>query len=402
MVRCEGYSATLDVPASPDPLGYVASAPIELRHHRQRSPGDREDGGQRPRGQRSRPRWSCPGRARPTACRAPTTSSPTRAGHHAQRLPVLPRPRRGRGLRCAGQQRARSLSTTGSGNTSSSPTKRQRRSLGQLHQPDGPEPGAPHVRDADGARPHCVRRLQPSRARTARHSARSTRCSTIGIATTRNASPASPWSGRRCSASTAASRSPSSSPSAPTARCCRRSTSTAAARSSCRAPAWPAMAARSYNGRFPERQPVAVPGRAASCRSTPATTCSRSQAGLSRGQQSQAFHRPQHAGESTDQVRPNTSTSAADRRLVRRRPRRSTRATCRRSGAGRCAAGDAPASAKLLSRGGGRRVPHLPRRRSAPSSTGTASSLDAGTTPARTISAAAAPTSPSMHRCRMR
>ena len=29
--------------------------------------------------------------------------------------------------------------------------QRQRRSLGDLHQPDGPEPGPPHVRDADGA-----------------------------------------------------------------------------------------------------------------------------------------------------------------------------------------------------------------------------------------------------------
>ena len=32
LVRCDGYSATLDVPASPDPLGYVAGTPIELTH----------------------------------------------------------------------------------------------------------------------------------------------------------------------------------------------------------------------------------------------------------------------------------------------------------------------------------------------------------------------------------
>lgn len=31
-VKCEGYTATLDVPASGDPAGYVASAPIELSH----------------------------------------------------------------------------------------------------------------------------------------------------------------------------------------------------------------------------------------------------------------------------------------------------------------------------------------------------------------------------------
>ena len=31
-VQCEGSSATLDVPASPDPAGYVASSPIELSH----------------------------------------------------------------------------------------------------------------------------------------------------------------------------------------------------------------------------------------------------------------------------------------------------------------------------------------------------------------------------------
>ncbi|HEY9064534.1 MAG TPA: hypothetical protein VIO33_06090 [Burkholderiaceae bacterium] len=31
-VSCEGYSTTLTVPASPDPLGYVSSSPIELSH----------------------------------------------------------------------------------------------------------------------------------------------------------------------------------------------------------------------------------------------------------------------------------------------------------------------------------------------------------------------------------
>lgn len=31
-VRCEGYTATLDVPASSDPAGYVAGAPVELSH----------------------------------------------------------------------------------------------------------------------------------------------------------------------------------------------------------------------------------------------------------------------------------------------------------------------------------------------------------------------------------
>ena len=31
-VQCEGYRATLDVPASPDPAGYVSSAPVELSH----------------------------------------------------------------------------------------------------------------------------------------------------------------------------------------------------------------------------------------------------------------------------------------------------------------------------------------------------------------------------------
>jgi mono/diheme cytochrome c family protein len=31
-VRCEGYSRTLDVPVSPDPAGYVATAPIEVSH----------------------------------------------------------------------------------------------------------------------------------------------------------------------------------------------------------------------------------------------------------------------------------------------------------------------------------------------------------------------------------
>ena len=32
LVSCEGYSKTLAVPASPDPLGYVSTAPIELSH----------------------------------------------------------------------------------------------------------------------------------------------------------------------------------------------------------------------------------------------------------------------------------------------------------------------------------------------------------------------------------
>jgi hypothetical protein len=31
-VQCEGYLATLDVPASPDPAGYVAGVPVELSH----------------------------------------------------------------------------------------------------------------------------------------------------------------------------------------------------------------------------------------------------------------------------------------------------------------------------------------------------------------------------------
>ncbi len=31
-VQCEGYSASLDVPASPDPAGYVSSVPVELSH----------------------------------------------------------------------------------------------------------------------------------------------------------------------------------------------------------------------------------------------------------------------------------------------------------------------------------------------------------------------------------
>jgi hypothetical protein len=55
-VRCEGYLATLDVPASPDPAGYVATVPIELSHVMTNArPASRPDGRQRRQRQRSRP-----------------------------------------------------------------------------------------------------------------------------------------------------------------------------------------------------------------------------------------------------------------------------------------------------------------------------------------------------------
>ena len=56
LVRCDGYSQTLDVPVSADPAGYVATRPVEaLARTRQPAPDDRQDGRQRPRGQRARP-----------------------------------------------------------------------------------------------------------------------------------------------------------------------------------------------------------------------------------------------------------------------------------------------------------------------------------------------------------
>ena len=194
-VQCEGYSATLDVPASPDPAGYVASVPIELSHvianarpQLVKMVANGADGNVR--GQMVVPGDGTGSGVHPGADHYLTfkgVDTRLSACLYYRALGAVA------GLRCARQSERRDLVLRLEDAERLRHRQRRRR---RLHQPARPQPAAAHGRHPLGQRRHRLLRMQRPRPR--RQVADRDRPGDRGRAsTTRTRSPAWRWSTRR-------------------------------------------------------------------------------------------------------------------------------------------------------------------------------------------------------------